>query len=398
MEIGMRNQHQIQQHNKIVTPANVNAVQFAYISRTSNWQNMNNAPRQNNRSKLYCSNCGGLWLPNHRDKCIAKGKTCNNCGLLNHFAKVCRKQRTVKPQNSKKKMVSVVEEEPHPEDSVDLLQPAKLYESDYSSGEDNTVAVIQNAVEKVEPLNMPLKVGNINTTLLVDSGSACSILNRSLASRVVQSSPRAFWISEKVSPQLRTISNEPIQVEGKIQSPITSKGWTCDSATFTVVADGLKSPIGRALFERLGLAVTQSTSQTGNCVNNISSPEFKEQILKTFPELISRIGRSKNHVTKSKFHKDFLPRHQKGRHIPIKLQEKVNIELEKLLDEKNIIKLSNCPDKYFISPIVVTVKKDQTIKLALDSKVLNKAIHKNKYQIPNIDTLIESISQQISAN
>ena len=195
---------------------------------------MNNAPRQNNSSTLYCSNCGRLWLPNHRDKCTAKGKTCNNCGLLNHFGKVCRKQRSVKPQNSKKKLVSVVEEEPHSEDSVNFIQPAKLYESAYSSGEDNTVAVIENAVEKVELLNMPIKIGNINTTLLVDSGSACSILNRSLASRVVQSSPRAFWISEKVSPQLRTFSNEPIQVEGKIQSTITSKGWAFDSATFTV--------------------------------------------------------------------------------------------------------------------------------------------------------------------
>ena len=73
------------------------------------------------------------------------------------------------------------------------------------------------------------------------------------------------------------------------------------------------------------------------------------------------------------------------------------MELKKLLDEKHIIKLSSCPDKYFISPIVVTVKKDQTQKLALDSKVLNKAIHKNKYQMTNIDMLIESISQQTSA-
>ena len=89
-----------------------------------------------------------------------------------------------KRQNSKKKMVRVVEGEPHPEDSVNFLQPAKLYVSDYSSGEDeNTVATIETAVEEVEPLNMPLKIGNINTTILVDSGSACSILNRSLASR-----------------------------------------------------------------------------------------------------------------------------------------------------------------------------------------------------------------------
>ena len=257
--------------------------------------------------------------------------------------------------------------------------------------------MIETAVEKFEPLNMPLKIGNINTTLLVDSGSACSILNRSLASQVVQSGPCAFWIDETVPPQLRTFSKEPIQVEGKIQVPITSKGWVCDSATFTVVADGLKSLIGRDLFDQLGLAVTQSLFLKGNRVNNIASPEFKEQIAKTFPGLVSRIGRSESHVAKSKFHEDFQPRHQKSIRIPNNLQDKVNTELKKLVAEKHIIKLSSCLDKFFISPIVVTVKKDQTIKLALDSKVLNKAIHKNKYQMPNIYALIESISQQISA-
>ena len=310
----MRNQHQIQYHNKIVVPTNVNAVQFNNNPRRPYRQNTNNVPKQNNRSTLYCSNCGGTWLPIHREKCIAKGNTCNNCGLPNHFAKVCRKQKNTntKPQDPKKKMVRRVEEEPHPEDSVNFLQPAKLYESDYSIGEeDTTVAMIETAVAKVEPLNMSLKIGNVNTTLLVDSGSACSILNRSLASQVVQSSSRAFWIHETTPPQLRTFSNEPIQVEGKIQAPITSKGWACDSATFTVVADGLKSLIGRDLFDQLGLAVTQSTFLKGNRVINIASPEFKEQIAKTFPGLVSRIGKLKNHVAKSKFHKDFQPRYQK---------------------------------------------------------------------------------------
>ena len=195
-------------------------------------------------------------------------------------------------------------------------------------------------------------------------------------------------------PTTANFLKRTIQVEEKIQAPITSQGWVCDSATFTVVADGLKSLIGRDLFDQLGLAVTQSTFLKGN---NIASPEFKIQIAKTFPGLVSRIGRSKSKVAKSKFQKDFQPRHQKGRRIPISLQDKVNTELKKLLAEKHVIKLSSCPDKYFISPIVVTVKKDQTIKLALDSKVSNKAIQRNKYQMPNIDTLIESISQQRSA-
>ena len=102
-------------------------------------------------------------------------------------------------------------------------------------------------------------------------------------------------------------------------------------------------------------------------------------------------------MAESNFHKDCQPRHQKGRCIPINLQNKVNKELKKSFDEKHIIKLTSCPDKYFISPIVVNVKEDKTIKLALVSKELNKAIHKNKYQMPNINTLIESISQKIPA-
>ena len=42
--------------------------------------------------------------------------------------------------------------------------------------------------------------------------------------------------------------------------------------------------------------------------------------------------------------------------------------------------------------------KDQSIKLALDSKVLNKTIHKNKFQMPNIDMLIDTISQHLTDN
>ena len=133
---------------------------------------------------------------------------------------------------------------------------------------------------------MPIKIGNISTTLLVDTGSACSNLNRSLTSQVVRSSPHAFLVHDNAIPQLRTFSNEPIHIEDKIQAPVSSNGWTSHSATFTIVANGLKSLIGRDLFDQLGLAVTQSSS--GNQVKTVSpSSEFKENIALTFPNLIS---------------------------------------------------------------------------------------------------------------
>ena len=74
----------------------------------------------------------------------------------------------------------------------------------------------------------------------------------------------------------------------------------------------------------------------------------------------------------------------------------VSDELKKFSDQGLIEKLHARSDNNSISLIVITVRKDKSVKLALDSRVLIKAIHKNKYQMPNIDTLIDSISQHIN--
>ena len=90
------------------------------------------------------------------------------------------------------------------------------------------------------------------------------------------------------------------------------------------------------------------------------------------------MGRSKNRVAKSEFKQYLKPTKHKGRRVPIKFIDKVEKELEKLIEDKQIIKLEKCSDEYFISPVVITVKSDNSIKIALDSKELNDAIHINK--------------------
>ena len=86
---------------------------------------------------------------------------------------------------------------------------------------------------------------------------------------------------------------------------------------------------------------------------------------------------------KTQFIKEFVPIQQKGRRIPIHLQERVEGKLE-LIDQKHIIKLGKCLNKQFISPIVITAKKDQAVKLALDSKKINKFIHKTSIKFPTL--------------
>ena len=93
-----------------------------------------------------------------------------------------------------------------------------------------------------------------------------------------------------------------------------------------------------------------------------------------------------------------LFRSKKGRRIPVHLQERVEKEFNKLIDQKHLIKLDKCSDRQFISPMLIILEKDQTVKLALDSKKINKFIYKNKYQMPNFDLLLDNIAQVVKSN
>ena len=336
-------------------------------------------------------------------------KKCNNCCITGHFARKCRKPKkspgqTQKPQQPNVNQIDQSPEKIDDEESVNYITSyqqlyEQVYDSNYDSDSDDYVAVIlSDSVHQLEPLNVEVQLGKVGALGMIDSGSAVSIITETLAVKILQTTKFAKWTDTNCKRSLKTFSNEPIKVLGHLETTITYNQWKDKAALFTVVEDGHRNIIGRDLFTTLGLAVVQQQPDNGKCVNNIntSTCKVKETIATQFPLIVSRIGLSKTHLAKSKFHQKFTAKHQKGRRVPINLQPRVSAELERLQTEGHIEKLSSCSDEHFISPIVITVKKDQSIKLALDSKVLNKAIHKNRYQMPNIDILIDTKSQHLT--
>ena len=106
----------------------------------------------------------------------------------------------------------------------------------------------------------------------------------------------------------------------------------------------------------------------------------------------------KNHIAKSEIKNDLYPTQHKGRRIPPHLTEKVDKKIKHLLDTNQIVKLDKCSKDVCIRPIVITVKHDKSIKLALNSQLLNGAINKNKYQMQSIDNLMDAVTKYISDN
>ena len=58
------------------------------------------------------------------------------------------------------------------------------------------------------------------------------------------------------------------------------------------------------------------------------------------------------------------------------------------------MKLNEIQDDVFIQPTVITVKKDKTVKIALDARALSQPIAKYKYQMPNLDKLFDMIAEK----
>ena len=185
--------------------------------------------------------------PEHRNRCPARGKKCNNCGNENHFAEVCRKPKDPNSYPKPKPRVNNVEKDDQAEDVNQISADFDPnLESNYLSDEDNCVAAVSSTdfATSVEAINLPVVLGNTATNVLVDSGSVCTIINEQLANTIVSHDSNSKWIREANPKQLKTFSNEPIHTLGILQTSIQSNNWYANPIEIQVKTDGHRPLLG----------------------------------------------------------------------------------------------------------------------------------------------------------
>ena len=87
---------------------------------------------------------------------------------------------------------------------------------------------------------------------------------------------------------------------------------------------------------------------------------------------------------------------QKGRPIPIHLQQSVGKEINKLIKQGHIEKANNIDKNCFVSSAVITVKKDKSVEIALVSRKLNEITMKRNAQRLNMEKLFPRVSQKFA--
>ena len=80
------------------------------------------------------------------------------------------------------------------------------------------------------------------------------------------------------------------------------------------------------------------------------------------------------------------------------IQDKVGNKIRKLIQEGHNVQLNKCTSDHFISPIVITAKRDGSVKLAMVAQPMNDQIPENQYQMPNLLELLDSAAQIITSD
>ena len=120
METGHQNQHRISSNNN----NNKNGMAINAIQYFNRFCDANASGNQSGRISFNRAatsqyrGCCQIWTSTHRQVCPALGKKCNHCGLLNHFAKVCRNKLNNKRNSRQDTCINNVENSENAEHNV----------------------------------------------------------------------------------------------------------------------------------------------------------------------------------------------------------------------------------------------------------------------------------------
>ncbi|UYV75399.1 K02A2.6-like [Cordylochernes scorpioides] len=287
--------------------------------------------------KIICIRCKGNHLPH---VCKFRNSKCFKCGKIGHLQKAC-------------------------------LTRVKKFEYLNRSNSDTYLHCL-GTESLSNHFYIMVKLDNHDVAMLIDSGSAYSLLNKETFLK--------YWRVtqlEKSEVLLKTWSSSNVKILGKLF--VKAKVTNGFKKLSILVADGLGPNIlGRQWFEAFRLRI--------NFLNHIETNPFSSEFEEVFKQEIDAYNGPLIHID---IPENAEPKFVKARTVPFALRELVDKKL-KSLEEQGVIE----PVKFtkWASPIVTVLKNDGTIRICHDYKsTVNLYSNPDKYPLPTIPQLLDRL-------
>ena len=320
-------------------------------------------------SDKVCYRCGRTG---HRpDKCYFKERDCYSCHVRGHTSKVCRKKK----QDSKNR--------------VKIMEQVVGKADEDNCSEEDVYNIYPVTEKRVPPLIVDIHIASKNISMEIDTGASLTVMGKHNYDKLFANN------GIKLTPfkgTIKTYTGEVIQPIGVMETGVEYNNKK-EKLPLVILEGNGPSLLGR---NWLNILMADWNHIFG--VNNLNNSKqatvqskLLDAILNKYGEVFEdKTGTLKDTLVHIKMKKDATPRFHKARQIPYALKNRVDKELDRLVQE-GVYKPVEISE--WAAPIVPVIKKDGSIRLCGDYKVtVNRESICDNYPIPRTEDLFAMLS------
>ena len=288
---------------------------------------------------------------------------------MGHFARVCRSKQNKNDQRR-----------------INYLEETSSEEEEEESEPEEIRQITQ--INKILPDNndhygVEMLINGKKQKFIIDTGSPVTIMPYD----------QKIHNTKEIKPM-----KERYQDVNKNEIKFMGKTWVSAEYNWTSTKLPMLITKRNDITPLLGVKWLKQLPITINKISFDSETSQSESRYKNYHKLFNTNHTIKDAEVKLQIKPGCYPKQQKARPIPYHLQEDVKNELNRLIESANLKRLETIEEDCFVSPVVITVKKDKSVKIALDARKLNDSCIRKRPYMPNMDELLNQISAEQSKN
>nr|XP_037290929.1 uncharacterized protein K02A2.6-like [Rhipicephalus microplus] len=313
-----------------------------------------------------CAGCGG---PHERRLCRFRDAQCRGCGKTGHIAKVCRSQR-------KRDRRANFETNGRTDNSRTTPRASTSYCDNLTK-----TAIHDVPQPGTKKIHVAVEIEGVECEMEVDSGSTFSLISEATARQIFSNGciPKL----KQLDLVMKDYQGNCIAVQGMATVTVKFRGFA-GPLKLVIVKGQRQSLLGLDWFPELGIKVTG--------VHRMD--ELATAFDKLFEEFAvvfdGRLGCYKGPPVKLALNPEVVPVRLKARRVPFALRQKIDAELDKLL-QQGVLEPVDCTE--WETPIVTPLKGNGDIRICADYKcTINKALQQHAYPVPVVSHVLASLS------
>ena len=388
----------------------------ATMNNTSSFSHSTMIHAVNRSSGRQCKYCG---LDHPPRQCPAYGKICNNCGLRNHFSKMCLQKKS--QQASTKPATYDKSRRPSPRRE---RSNRRVHEMTLKAGDDTldcgavTITVSDVSVSTRQSIMAKLNARppdvNRKCTLTVkaDTGANGNLLPLRCLRQMYPDGNKASSMLTPCDVSLNAVNGTPINQYGYINIPVSfeQSDWSietfyvCDTDGPPILSCGTTEELGIISITKSkdisvvscnGKQIEESVPRTRSSLDEDRGPNAigiaelikdRNDLKRLYPECFEGIGHFKQPF-KIELKDDAIPVVSPPRKYPIQLKDEIVKRIHEIEEQGVIEKCTDESPSEWVNSLAFARKASGELRICLDPRNLNRSIKRTFHKIPTLEEI-----------